>query len=86
MSGEEAAADDNDAAPAERIGDWAKYIDEEQNAPYYVNEETGETTWDPPPGWAVPGAVVSEDASLPVSPAPQASVDRCFRCGLREQK
>lgn len=30
---------------------WTRYRDKQTGEPYYHNQHTLETTWDPPPGW-----------------------------------
>ncbi|GMH53640.1 hypothetical protein TrRE_jg8793 [Triparma retinervis] len=43
----------SDQLPVERIGGgtWAKYIDKESGWPYYINHETGDSTYDRPAGF-----------------------------------
>ena len=36
-----------------QIGAWVEYWDEASGSPYFVNETTGESSWDTPPGMAV---------------------------------
>ena len=44
---------DKDQLPVERMGGgvWAKYIDKESGWPYYINHETGDSTYDRPAGF-----------------------------------
>ena len=34
-----------------RDDDWEKIIDDHSGEPYYFNRRTGDTTWEPPPGF-----------------------------------
>ena len=51
--------EDTRAVPSKRgrrmsqIGAWAEYWDEASGSPYFVNEATGESSWETPPGMAV---------------------------------
>ena len=52
--------------------DWCRYVDDASGMPYWYSEARGESTWDPPEGWAEPAA--GADAAEPV-PEPAAGAD-----------
>jgi len=66
-SEEEALDREGRVAP---LSDWEEFYDEKEGAPYWHNEATNTTTWDPPPGWQIPGTVdedlEGDNGDLPV--------------------
>lgn len=43
-----------------QVNDWVEYKDPESGAVYYYNEQTGETSWDPPPDVHAYDEVITE--------------------------
>ncbi|CAE7831870.1 unnamed protein product, partial [Symbiodinium sp. KB8] len=57
--------------PLSSFGLWSVYVDHESMSMYYCNDETGETSWDPPEDWdeklasIPPLAILTEDPDDP---------------------
>ena len=43
--------------------DWCRYVDDASGMPYWYSEARGESTWDPPEGWAAAEEAASEPAA-----------------------
>jgi len=61
------------------VGGWEAEVDASSGKMYFWNEATGETSWDPPPGFVPPAAPSdSEGSAVALTPQPQALADELF--------